>query len=169
MTDAAHTVVIGLGNPLMADDGIGLVALERLAGDWDLGDGIELVDGGTWGMNLLPLLEASDDVIFLDAIRTGAAPGTVVTLEREELPRGLMLKMSPHQIDLREVLALLALRGTLPARLVALGIAPDRVEMSTALSAVAEAALPALLQRVTALLAERGHHCQPRSAAPCTS
>ncbi len=169
MTDAARTVVIGLGNPLMADDGIGLAALERLAEGWVLGDDVELVDGGTWGMNLLPLLEGSDDVVFLDAIRTGAAPGTVVTLERDELPRGLMLKLSPHQIDLREILALLTLRGTLPARVVALGIAPDRVEMSTELSAVAEAALPALLQRVTALLAERGRRCQPRSVAPCTS
>ncbi len=168
MTDPGRTVVIGLGNPLMADDGIGLVALQRLADAWGETDGVEFVDGGTWGMNLLPLLESVDDVIFLDAVRTGAPPGTLVVLDRDQLPRRFMHKMSPHQIDLREVLALLTLRGTLPARLVALGIEPERIEMSTELSRCAETALPALLERVTAMLTARGHP-RPRSAAPCTS
>ena len=51
------TVVIGLGNPLMGDDGVGLAALERLRDDWDMPADVELVDGGTWGMNLLPVIE----------------------------------------------------------------------------------------------------------------
>jgi hydrogenase maturation protease len=169
MTDAAHTVVIGLGNPLMADDGIGLAALARLGREWDLGDGVELIDGGTWGMNLLPLLEEARDVVFLDAVRSGAAPGTVVELEGDALPRGLMLKLSPHQIDLREVLALLALRRTLPPRMIAFGIEPDVVDMSTSLSRTAEAALPDLLSRVAAYLTARGHRCRLREPAPCTS
>ncbi len=153
----------------MADDGIGLAALAALDARWDLGDRVELLDGGTWGMNLLPCLEDAEDVIFLDAIRTGRAPGSVVALDGDALPRGLMHKLSPHQIDLREVLALLALRGTLPARVAAFGIEPDRVEMSSELSARAQAALPTLVHRVVRRLVRQGHRCRLRDVAPCTS
>ncbi|HEX6644571.1 MAG TPA: HyaD/HybD family hydrogenase maturation endopeptidase [Gemmatimonadales bacterium] len=144
----AGTVVIGLGNPLMRDDGIGLAALERLARRPDLPAGLELVDGGTWGMNLLPLIESAGAVVFLDAIRLGAAPGTVHELEGDAVPRRLAHKLSPHQIDLGEVLAIAMLRGTLPPRLRALGIEPAEVEMGAGLSPEVEAAMPELLARV---------------------
>ena len=70
-----RTVVIGLGNPLMGDDGLGLAALARLSEDWTVPPEVELVDGGTWGMNLLPLIEDAGRLILIDAINVGAAPG----------------------------------------------------------------------------------------------
>lgn len=169
MTEARdRTLVIGLGNPLMGDDGIGLAALEQLAAGWDMGDA-ELVDGGTWGMNLLPLIEGADTVILLDAIHLGRAPGTVIELEGDAVPRRLAAKLSPHQIDLGEVLALAALRETLPRRLVAIGIEPALVEMSTSLSPAVAAAMPRMLQRVAERLEALGCRCSPVIAPGCTS
>lgn len=144
-------VVIGLGSPLMGDDGVGLAALAWLRDRAPAG--VELVDGGTWGMNLLPTLEAADRVLLLDAIDRGAPPGTVLELEDAEVPRYLGVKLSPHQVDLRDVLAVAELRGTLPRQLVAIGIQPARVEMTTDLSPAAREALPRLLDRVEARLA----------------
>ncbi len=149
MTDR-RPVVIGLGNPLMGDDGLGLAALDLLR---HAPVGADLVDGGTWGMNLLPVLESADRVLLVDAIRTGAPAGTIHELSREEMPAMLVHKLSPHQIDLREVLALGMLRGTLPAELVAIGVEPEVVEMRTELSPVVAAALPALLERIRFRLA----------------
>lgn len=149
MTDG-RPVVIGLGNPLMGDDGIGLAALEQLR---EGSAGAELVDGGTWGMNLLPVLESAERILLVDAIRTGAPAGTIHELARDQMPAILVHKLSPHQIDLREVLALGTLRGTLPAELVAIGIEPAEVEMRTALSPVVAAAMPALLERIRVRLA----------------
>jgi len=170
MIDAAErTLVIGLGNPLMRDDGIGLAALDRLREEWSLPAGIDLVDGGTWGMYLLPLLEDANEVILLDAIRTGAAPGTVQVLAREDLPLGLSHKLSPHQIDLREILAILALRDLMPEDFIAVGIEPAVVEMGTALSPVAEAALPAMVDQVIVALEARGHRCQRAIESTCTN
>lgn len=169
MTEARdRTLVIGLGNPLMGDDGIGLAALEQLAAGWDMGDA-ELVDGGTWGMNLLPLIEGADTVILLDAIHLGRVPGTVIELEGDAVPRRLAAKLSPHQIDLGEVLALAALRETLPRRLVAIGIEPALVEMSTSLSPAVAAAMPLMLQRVAERLEALGCRCSPVIAPGCTS
>ncbi|HZI26890.1 MAG TPA: HyaD/HybD family hydrogenase maturation endopeptidase [Gemmatimonadaceae bacterium] len=154
--DHPRTVVLGLGNLLMADDGVGLIALARLEEEWFVPRDVELVDGGTWGMNLLPVIEKADRVIFLDAIDLGDPPGTLIRLEDEEIPRFLGVKLSPHQIDLREVLALAELRGTLPGELVALGIQPARVELSTTLSPVVEARLDQLVHMAAETLMNWG-------------
>ena len=156
------TVVLGLGNPLMGDDGLGLAVLDRLREEWDLPDAVELVDGGTWGMTLLPLIEDADRLVLIDAIRTGAPAGTVVELERAHLPRYLSHKLSPHQIDLKEVLALAELRGTLPAETVAIGAEPGEVVLSTALTAPLEDAVDPVLLAVVARLAGWGHDCRRR-------
>ncbi len=96
-----RTVVIGLGNPLMGDDGLGLAALARLPEEWELPPEIELVDGGTWGMNLLPVIEDAERVLLVDAIDVGATGGTEVQIPRERLPRYLATKISPHQAPAR--------------------------------------------------------------------
>ena len=158
----SRTLVLGLGNPLMGDDGVGVAALECLREEWELPPEVELIDGGTWGMNLLPLVESAPRLILMDAIRTGARPGTLTVLERRELPRYFSLKLSPHQIDLREVLALAELRGLLPDDLVAVGLEPFRVEMEVGLSPQVRAGLAKMVDLVTERLEWAGHVCRRR-------
>ena len=162
-----RTLVLGLGNPLMGDDGAGLAALGLLQEEWELPPEVELVDGGTWGMNLLPLLESFDQVILLDAINTRACPGALVLLRREELPRYFAHKLSPHQLDLKEVLALAELREALPRTLMAIGVQPERVELNGALSPRVQSAI----RKMVALtidqlqwLGHRCHRCEPACA-----
>jgi hydrogenase maturation protease len=154
-----RVVVIGLGNPLMGDDGLGLVALERLRREYVLAPNVELVDGGTWGMNLLPVIEDADELILIDAIDIAAAPGTPVRLEHARLPRYLATKISPHQVDLRDVLALAELRGTLPADTVALGLQPAHVELQDGLSHILRSRVDDLVAAVAQELVRRGHPC----------
>lgn len=159
-----RTVVIGVGNPLMGDDGIGLAALERLRA-WEFEPFVELVDGGTWGMNLLRFVEEARRLLILDAIEAGQTPGTPVTLEGDEIPRFLSTKLSPHQIELREVLALAELRATLPEETVALGLQPGPIEMSEQLSPEVEARLGELVERCVERLRGWGHRAVPPSDA----
>jgi hydrogenase maturation protease len=167
MTERARCTVIGLGSPLMADDGVGLVALERLRRDYEMPDGVELVDGGTWGMSLLPIIEDADHLLFVDAINTGAPPGTVISLGREEIPRYLSMKISPHQVDLRDVLAVAEFRGTLPSKTIALGMQPERVEMMVGLSPTLEHKLDRLMATIVRQLEAWGFTCRPRLEAIC--
>ena len=164
----AGALVVGLGNPLMGDDGIGLAALERLRAGWRVPPTVELLDGGTWGINLMPTLESAGQVLFLDAIRAGRAAGTLAELNGPELPRMLGLKLSPHQIDLREVLALLELRGTTPATITCLGLEPASIELRSGLSPEAAAGLDALVQAAAARLEAWGHpvHREAASVSP---
>ena len=156
MTDA-ETVVLGVGSPLMADDGVGVLAVELLrqaAGDVP---GVAFLDGGTWGMQLLPAIEDATRLLVLDAIYDGQEPGTVVRLEKDELPRLLYQKVSPHQIDLREVFAVAELKGTFPEEAVALGVEPAVVELQEGLSPEVEGALPLLIHQALEQLRAWGH------------
>ena len=164
MTDAG-TVVIGLGNPLMGDDGIGLALLARLTDGWDVEPAAMLVDGGTWGMNLLPTIEDAGRLILLDAINVGAAPGTVVELARHQIPRFLATKISPHQVDLRDVLAVAELRRTLPEDTIAIGLQPAVVALSEMLTPVVRDRVDEAVAAVVGALELRGHRCTRREPA----
>lgn len=156
-TNSSRVVVIGLGNPLMGDDGLGLAVLDELRSGYTLPDAVELVDGGTWGMNLLPVIEDADELILIDAIDVAAKPGTLVRLEHHQLPRYLATKISPHQVDLRDVLALAELRGTLPPDTVALGLQPASIELRNSLSDLLRLRVESLADAVIQELARRGY------------
>jgi hydrogenase maturation protease len=159
-----RTIVIGLGNPLLSDDAIGLAALAQLAARYVIAADVELHDGGTWGMKLLPAIESAGRVLFLDAIDTGEAPGTLTRLEGEKIPQTLATLMSPHQIDLREVLAVCALRGTTPHDMVALGLQPEHMSTQVGMSDVVAARVNQLADEAAAVLASWGHPIQPRES-----
>lgn len=157
------SVVIGLGNTLMGDDGLGVVALMRLQREWTVPPEVELIDGGTAGMCLLPIIEGAARVLMIDAIDMRVAPGTKVSIARDRLPRYLATKISPHQIDLRDVLALAELRGTLPDEAIAIGLQPAAIEMSTELSDAVERGLDDLVVDVVGVLRAWGHHCKRKA------
>lgn len=157
------TVVIGLGNPLMGDDGLGLVALQQLERGWTFEPPVCMLDGGTWGMNLLHDIEGAERLLFIDAINAEAPPGASVVVEREQLPKYFALKLSPHQIDLKEVLALAELRGTLPEETVAYGLQPAAIELSTELSPVVRDGVGSLIARIIERLERWGHEARPRA------
>lgn len=161
---ADRTVVIGLGNPLMGDDGLGLAALAQLQAEWIVPAEVEFVDGGTWGMQLLPTIESAAQLLLLDAIDTRATPGTLLTLEQDRIPRYLATKISPHQVDLHDVLGLAQLRGTFPAEAVAIGLQPARVEFGNELSEVVACRLDELVRAAVRRLEQWGHVCEHRGA-----
>jgi hydrogenase maturation protease len=150
----------------MGDDGLGLHVLQRLQAEWVFDDGVRLVDGGTWGMKLLPDIEDASRLMFLDAINTQRhPPGTVLLLEREEIP--LITnhnKLSPHQVGLQEVMAVSDFRGTLPADTCAVGVVPLVIDIETELSPVVLAGVDACIARVIERLRSWGHTCTRRGA-----
>ncbi|MGD8494779.1 MAG: HyaD/HybD family hydrogenase maturation endopeptidase [Gemmatimonadales bacterium] len=155
-------VVIGVGSPLMGDDGLGLVALEALREQWEFTPYVELLDGGTWGMNLLPFIESARRVLIIDAVHAGREAGGFVRLEKADIPRFFAMKLSPHQIDLKEVLALAELRGNLPEQTVVLGLEPDVVEMSAILSPTVAERIPGLVDEIVGQLRTWGYEAQRR-------
>lgn len=137
--------VIGLGNILQRDDGAGVAAVLELAAQAGRWPGAELIDGGTLGLELLAYVEDATHLLLLDAVLTGAAPGTLVRLEGEDIPLQLSTKLSPHQAGVVDLLAAAWLQDRLPDQIVVLGIEPEQIAWGTELSACVQEGLPGLV------------------------
>jgi len=149
-------VVLGLGNLLNRDEGLGVHALRALEERLGPDPGVELVDGGVLGLNLLPLVEASSHLLVLDAVDAGREPGTVVELSREQIPLLAGVKLSEHQVSFQEVLGLALVRDRLPETLHLVGAQPADLEIGLELSPVVAGAIPRIIGRAVEVLAGWG-------------
>jgi len=141
----APVLVLAVGNLLLGDDGCGQAVLAELArerGRW--GAAVELVDGGTQGMALLGLASGRRAVVVLDAVRLGAAPGTVHTLRGAEVTAAIAARgLTAHEGNAGELLRGAALLGELPAEVAVVGVEPERLATGIGLSAPVAAAVAA--------------------------
>ncbi|MGL4459632.1 MAG: HyaD/HybD family hydrogenase maturation endopeptidase, partial [Plesiomonas shigelloides] len=109
-------LVLGIGNLLLSDEAIGVRAVEALEQRFHLPPQVDVLDGGTCGMALIGDMADREHLIIADAVLTGDAPGTVVTLRDEEVPTLFSRKISPHQLGLSDVLSALKLTDEFPQR-----------------------------------------------------
>lgn len=144
--------VIGIGNPLRGDDGLGCRVIEELQ-SMPLPEQIELVDGGTGGMRLLSLLTDAAGILLVDAVDMGLAPGTLVRCSGPELLEASHFGGAgdSHSGSLVQTLQLADLLQPLP-EIVFIGLQVERVEYGRGLSAALNSALPGLLTQIRQLL-----------------
>jgi hydrogenase maturation protease len=154
-------IVLGLGNILNRDEGLGAHAVKLLeASIRDSVDNrglktisqVEFLDGGVLGLNLLPLVEEASHLLVLDAIDAHKAPGTLVELSRNEIPLYSGIKLSDHQVTFQEVLGLASFRRKIPPNLHLIGIQPADISIGLELSTIVKSSLPGLLIRAEAIL-----------------
>jgi hydrogenase maturation protease len=144
--EVKHVLILGLGNPLLGDEEIGVRVAEELKG-LELPDGVTVVEGGTAGLGLIGLMEGYQRVIIVDAADMGHPPGRVVRFTPSEAQlKTAEAPLSLHQIGLGEVLALAKALELAPAELVIIGIQPNRVEGGIGLSPEVEGAIPQIIR-----------------------
>ncbi|BCS52170.1 HyaD/HybD family hydrogenase maturation endopeptidase [Geobacter sp. SVR] len=134
MEPKANILVLGVGNLLLQDEGAGVRALEVFARTYTVPDGVELLDGGTSGLDLLHHIEGRDCLVILDVVKSGKPAGTLVRLEAEQVPALLDRKISPHQLGLSDLLAIARLTDTMPEKLVLLGVEPKSFDTGLEMS-----------------------------------
>lgn len=142
---APKIVVVGVGNFIHSDDGAGVHALNKLQHDPRLPGDVTLIDGGTYGIELLAYLYDSTRLLLLDAVDVGERAGTVVRMTGDEL-RGLGCGASVHQLGVADLLATLPLVSEAPRETVLLGVQSSSTGWGTELSAPVEAALGPLVE-----------------------
>jgi hydrogenase maturation protease len=157
--------VMGIGNPLMRDEGIGVRVVEVLMTTLAFPANVTLVDAGTMGMTILNLFQDCDYMLVVDAIDgTGEAPGTVVRLSPEDLSPNQVMH-SLHDVRLVDVLQTAMLMGLEP-KVDCVGIQiEDMSELSIGLTPALEASVPDAVAAVLTVLAERGITPTPRDEA----
>ena len=144
-TRCQQVVVLGMGNVLRRDEGLGIRALQRLSERYAPRDDLQFVDGGTLGLELLSYLEDATRLLVLDAALTDGAPGTLLRAAGNDIPAFFGMRSSPHEVGLPDLLAVTRLRGTKPPEIVVLGMQPGVIELGWDLSAEVAARLDELV------------------------
>jgi len=143
-----HLLILGLGNVLLGDDGVGPAVIARLRDSYVAAAGSLLLDGGTLGLALLPYLEDAHTVILVDAVAADAPAGTLVRLEGADVGPAVATRLSPHQVGVADLLQGARWHDREPARLLLLGIVPESIELGVGLSPDVRHALPQLVDLV---------------------
>jgi hydrogenase maturation protease len=151
------TLVLGLGNILLGDEGVGVRVVERLLERYQFPEEVLVMDGGTLGLDLLPYVEDAARLLVVDAAQARKPPGTLIRLTGDEIPIFLdASKVSPHQEGLQDLLAVAALKGYLPGEVVFWGVQVGALGVSLDLSPAVAEQVDVLVEKVLAELAGWG-------------
>lgn len=134
------TVVIGVGNTILSDDGVGVHAARLLQDDPRVPAGVTILDGGTLGLELLPYVSDASRVLFLDAVNSGETPGARTRMTGKDL-LDTSGGSSVHQLGVADLIAAMALMETRPQEIIVLGVQPANTDWGTTLSRDVEASL----------------------------
>jgi hydrogenase maturation protease len=156
-----RAVVLGIGNTILTDEAFGVRCVEALERDYAVPDTVQLIDGGTSGMEMIEDLSNLDFLIVLDVLKTGAAPGTVVKIAGDDIPVFFRRKLSPHQIALPDVLASLELLDAVPKEIIVLGVEPISLELGLEMTPTVANQIPEVVSRAVQELLARGYAVRP--------
>jgi hydrogenase maturation protease len=163
-TDETKTLVLGVGNLLLSDEGVGVRVIQDLIASYQLPADVRPLDGGTLGMDLLYYLEGIENLLIVDAVEMDKEPGTLLRMEGDEVPAFLSLKISPHQMGIPDMLFAAKLKGQYPANIVLWGIQPGVLDTGLELSPAVATQLDTLVSNCVGELETWGHSIAPQPA-----
>lgn len=147
------TVVLGLGNPLMRDEGIGTVLIEKLSAIADKFPGVDFIDAGTGGMSILYLIEERQKVIIIDCAYMNTAPGTIKKFRPDQAESVKKLAhQSLHEVDILKVIQLATQLDNCPPDIIFFGIEPEKIEQGQSLTETIASKMQTYIDTITAEL-----------------
>lgn len=140
--------VLGVGNILLSDEGVGVRVVEHLERDYCFPDHVVVVDGGVLGVHLMGVISQADHLIVVDAVRNQGRPGDLHRLSGDQIPQRILLKNSMHQVDLLEALTLCAMVDCHPQTVI-VGVEPEDITtLSLELTATVAGRVEGLVEMV---------------------
>jgi hydrogenase maturation protease len=160
-------LVLGLGNVLLGDDGLGAAAVAAIERDYRMPSGVRLTDGGTLGLTLLGLLADAANVILVDAVRADAPPGSLVRLDGKDVMDAVRDRLSPHQVGVADLLDAARLIDCYPTTVTLLGLVPDAIDLAVVRSRAVDDRLDDLVAAVVREVQSLGYEMvrEPEAAA----
>jgi len=163
MTDSLPIRILGVGNVLCTDDGLGPFAIKVLEAQYEFPEGVEVIDVGTPGLDFTPYLADARMVIVLDTVKAEEPAGTLRLLrDREIVANPPPSRMSPHEPGLREALMATELTDSSPQEILLIGVVPEGTGQGTRLSRPVGDAVPKVVEAVVEELTRLGRPPVPR-------
>lgn len=156
----AATVVLGVGNILLSDEGFGVRVVEALLQRFHFPEEVEVLDGGTLGMELMRFLEGAQRLILVDAVHGSASePGYFHELRGDAVRLYFREKVSMHELGIQEVLASLEIMEKPIREIVVFGVQPDSLEIGMDLTVPVASRVEEAMERVVRQLEKWGIYC----------
>jgi hydrogenase maturation protease len=156
-TKMIDVLVMGLGNVLLGDDGLGAAAIARIERDYRAPPGVRFEDGGTLGLSVLGLIADSDRVILVDAVRADAPPGTLVRLDGADVADAVLNRLSPHQVGVADLLEAARLIDCYPSAVTLLGLVPEVIDLAVVRSSAVNNGLDELVAAIVGEVQSLGY------------
>ena len=153
---SAEITVLGIGNVILQDEGFGVRVVEYLASHYDFPENVQLVDGGTLGIELTQYVTGTQRLLVIDSINGGAEAGALFRFEDEAVMEHFQDKLSAHEVGIQDVLALLSVTGRRIPKVVVIGAQPYELGAGVGLSSQMERLLPLMAERAVKELAAWG-------------
>jgi len=150
-------LILGLGNVLLGDDGLGAAAVARLERNYHVPPRVRLEDGGTLGLSLLGLLAETEHVILVDAIAAESPPGTLIRLDGADVSDAVRDRLSPHQVGVADLLDAARLIDSYPRTVTLLGLVPDSIDLAVVRSSAVDQSLDELVGAVVREVQKLGY------------
>jgi len=163
MLEEYTVTILGLGNILLTDEGVGVHTVNEFQKRYVVPDYVEIVDGGAAGLDLIPFIEGREKVLMVDAVNFDKDPGFIGLLENEDIPVRITEKASMHHLGLLDVLSIVKLSGNYPKELCLIGIQPKSLELGLDMTPEICDKKEALIERVATKLREWNIPCALRS------
>ncbi len=157
-------LVLGLGNIILKDEGVGVHVANAIKERYTFSPDVEIVDGGTLGLDLLPLFEGREKILIIDAVYFGKDPGHIGVLHNDEIPSSLSAKLSVHHIGLADVLFAAKLKDLMPSEIALVGIQPEIIgEFGLEMTGTVKGKLEEMIDRALEILKGWNVTCVLRS------
>lgn len=161
-----NTLLLGIGNVFLSDEAIGVRVIEALEERFDIPAELDVIDGGTSGMEMLDDMANREHIIVVDAVASQKhAPGSIVILKDQQVPVMFTNKISPHQLGLSDVLSALVMTDEFPKKLTLVGVVPDSLEFNKPLSQTIKEKFDGIVNQVLELLKEDGYQLKEKVVA----
>ena len=155
-------VLLGVGNILLTDEGLGVHVVEDLKANYTFTPQISLIDGGTMGMELLTYMRGMKKILLIDAVNGGEAPGTIYEFPHRELEQYFTDHISVHEVGMQDILRIRAIQENPLEDAIVIGVEPESLDVGFEPSAPVQKALPEVKERVLRVLREWGVQIEPK-------
>ena len=155
-------VVLGVGNILLTDEGLGVHVVEDLKANYTFTPKISLIDGGTMGMELLTYMRGMKKILLIDAVNGGEVPGTIYEFPHRELEQYFTDHISVHEVGMQDILRIRAIQENPLEDAIVIGVEPESLDVGFEPSAPVQKALPEVKERVLRVLREWGVQIEPK-------
>lgn len=162
MVNESNIIVLGVGNILLTDEGLGVHVVQQLEREYRFSPAIAIIDGGTMGMELLSYMRGMTKLLLIDAIHGGEAVGTVYEFPHQEAEHYFTGNISVHEVGMQDILRIRALQEDPLEDATVIGIEPESLEIGLEPTETVKKALPEVITRVIKQLEAWGIEVEKR-------